>query len=112
MQGLPRTIVSDNGSEFRGLAMDQWASTAGVQRHFIQPGKPTQTAFVESFNGTMRDECLNTQWFRDLKEARNMIEMWRVDYNQNRPHSSLGGKTPEEYAAEFAIQPSPKAWAS
>lgn len=112
VRGLPGTIVSDNGSEFTGLAMDQWACAAGVTLHFIQPGKPTQNAFVESFNGTMRDECLNMQWFRDLKEARDMIEAWRVDYNQNRPHSSLGGLTPEEFAAGYNLESSPTAWAS
>ncbi len=112
VRGLPGTLVSDNGPEFTGLALDQWASAEGLQLHFIQPGKPTQNAFVESFNGTMRDECLNVQWFRSLKEARDKIELWRVDYNQNRPHSSLGGKTPEEFAAGFNLEPSPAAWAS
>ena len=80
---------------------------------FIQPGKPTQNAFVESFNGTIRDNCLNEHWFASLREARRLIEAWRIDYNTIRPHSSLDGATPEEFARLFENQkPSPVAWAN
>jgi putative transposase len=70
-----------------------------VRTHFIDPGKPTQNAFIESFNGSFRDECLNTSWFMSLEDARRIVEEWRLDYNEVRPHSSHGGKTPAEYAA-------------
>jgi putative transposase len=76
-----------------------WAQHRGVTPHLIDPGKPTQNAFIESFNGSFRDECLNTSWFMSLEDARRIIEEWRLDYNEVRPHSSLGGKTPAEYAA-------------
>ncbi len=79
-------------------ALDQWAYERGVELHFIQPGKPTQNAFVESFNGKFRDECLNANWFRSLANAMERIEIWRRDYNSHRPHSSLGNLTPEEFA--------------
>jgi putative transposase len=93
--------------------LDQWAYREGVELHFIQPGKPTQNAFVESFNGTVRDNCLNEHWFASLREARRIIEAWRIDYNTIRPHSSLDGATPEEFARSFENQkPSPMAWAS
>ncbi len=77
-----------------------WASTTRVQLHYIAPGKPTQNAFIESFNGKFRDECLNDNVFATLAQARRIIESWRVDYNENRPHRSLGQKTPKEFAAE------------
>jgi len=89
-RGLPRTIVCDNGPEFTGKEMFFWSQRTRVQLHFIQPGKPTQNAFVESFNGKFRDQCLNLNWFRDLAEARRTIEDWRVHYNEVRPHRSLG----------------------
>jgi putative transposase len=97
--GLPKTIVLDNGPEMRGQALDEWAYRNGVQLAFIQPGKPSQNAFVESFNGRFRDECLNEHWFLDLKDARKIIEAWRLDYNAKRPHSALGYQTPEEFAS-------------
>ena len=97
--GLPHTIVLDNGPEMRGLALDEWAYRNGVRLAFIEPGKPVQNAFVESFNGRFRDECLNEHWFLDLEDAREIIEAWRQDYNAKRPHSSLGYKTPEEFAS-------------
>ena len=81
--------------------MDQWAFANGVRLHFIEPGKPVQNAFIESFNGKFRDECLNQNWFASLAEARQVIEAWRLDYNTVRPHSSLGYRTPEEFAAEI-----------
>ena len=104
-RGLPETIQVDNGPEFISLAVDQWAYAHGVTLHFIDPGKPVQNAFIESFNGKFRDECLNQNWFENLEAARRIIEAWRVDYNTVRPHSSLGYRTPEEYAAEVAARP-------
>ncbi len=101
-RGLPRTIVTDNGPEFTSRVLDQWAYKAGVELHFIQPGKPVQNAFVESFNGKFRDECLNQSWFVSLADAGWAIGRWRLDYNQVRPHSSLGDLTPEEYAKKAA----------
>lgn len=101
-RGHPQRIVTDNGPEFTGKALDHWAYEHKVQLDFIEPGKPVQNAFVESFNGTLRNECLNEHWFLDLPEARQMIENWRIDYNQNRPHSSLEGKTPEEFFAQLS----------
>jgi putative transposase len=95
---LPKAIVIDNGSEFTGRAMDAWAHSKGIKLDFIRPGKPNENAFIESFNGKFRDECLNENWFLSLEDARRTIEEWRVDYNENRPHSSLGGLTPKEFA--------------
>jgi putative transposase len=80
-------IVSDNGPEFTGRALDRWASQHRVRLHFIQPGKPTQNAFIESFNGTLREECLSVDWFLDLLDARSRISRWRQEYNECRPHS-------------------------
>jgi putative transposase len=97
-RGLPERIVLDNGSEFRSEALDAWAYKHGVQLDFIEPGKPVQNAFVESFNGRMRDECLNQHWTRDVTEARTVIEAFRQDFNEVRPHSSLGQRTPSEFA--------------
>lgn len=98
-RGLPPTIITDNGSEFTSRAFDAWAYARGIKIEYIQPGKPIQNCFIESFNGSLRDECLNTHWFRTLREAEAAIEGWRIDYNQVRPHSSLGGRTPEEFAS-------------
>jgi putative transposase len=98
-RGLPREIVADNGPEMIGKVLDQWAWRNRVRLHFIDPGKPTQNAFIESFNGRFRDECLNENWFLDLADARRIIEAWRIDYNRSRPHSALGYATPEEFAA-------------
>jgi putative transposase len=96
--GLPKILVMDNGPEFSGRALDTWAYARGVQLRFIRPGKPTDNAFVESFNGKFRDECLNEHWFASVAEARALIEAWRVDYNTVRPHSALHGATPEQFA--------------
>jgi len=98
-RGLPKTIVVDNGPELISKALDDWACRNHVRLHFIQPGKPTQNAFVESFNGKFRDECLNEHWFISLADARRTIEAWRIDYNTQRPHSSLDYATPEEFAS-------------
>jgi putative transposase len=96
-RGLPKAIVIDNGSEFTGKAMDAWAFQNQIRLAFIRPGKPNENAFIESFNGKFRDECLNENWFLSLEDVRRTIEEWRREYNQERPHSSLGGKTPEEF---------------
>lgn len=98
-RGFPDVIVCDNGPEFTSQAVDQWAHARGVRLHFIEPGKPVQNAFAESFNGRLRDECLNDSWFVSLADAQQTIEAYRQDYNTARPHSSLGGLTPHEYAA-------------
>ncbi len=98
-RGLPEVITTDNGPEFIGKALDEWAYRKGVTLNFIRPGKPIDNAYVESFNGRFRDECLNINWFMNLKHARDIIEYWRQDYNEVRPHSSLNDKTPREYAA-------------
>jgi putative transposase len=95
----PDTIVSDNGTELTSNAILAWQQERGVQWHYIAPGKPMQNGFVESFNGRLRDECLNEHLFTNLKEARQIIEEWRIDYNTNRPHTSLNGLTPTEFAA-------------
>ena len=87
------------GTEFRSVALDQWAYTHYVTLAFIEPGRPVQNAFIESFNGRLRDECLNESWFTDLKDARDTIEAWRHDYNTVREHGQLGQLTPHEFAA-------------
>lgn len=97
-RGRPQVIVCDNGPEFISQAVDTWAYQRGIHLHFITPGKPNQNAFVESFNGRFREECLDLHWFGSLLEARAVIEAWRAEYNTERPHSSLGDRTPEEYA--------------
>ena len=100
-RGLPRVIVCDNGPEFAGQALDQWAHGRAVALQFIQPGKPIQNAFAESFNGRLRDECLNESWFVSLADAQQTIEAWRVDYNVARPHSGLANRTPAEFTRAF-----------
>lgn len=99
-RGLPQTIQVDNGPEFTGRALDEWAFRNLVKLHFIAPGKPVQNAVIESFNGKMRDECLNQEWFMDLNEARISIEKWREDYNLFRPHSSLDNLAPAVWAQQ------------
>jgi putative transposase len=97
-RGAPRTIRVDNGPEFISKALDRWAYEAGVTLDFSRPGKPTDNAFVESFNGRLRDECLNAHWFLSLADARSKIEAWRRHYNESRPHTALGWMTPREFA--------------
>jgi putative transposase len=97
--GLPKTIVVDNGPEFAGRTLDAWAYARGVTLRFIRPGKPIENAYVESFNGKFRDECLNEHWFVNLVDAKATIEAWRIDYNTVRPHSALAGRTPDQFAA-------------
>lgn len=99
LRGEPDSIVLDNGPEFVGKALDRWAYRHGVRLAFIRPGKPLENAFVESFHGRLRDECLNLHWFGSLPEVRGIVEAWRVDYNHRRPHSSLGYLTPAEFAS-------------
>lgn len=96
----PLHLVVDNGPEFASKAVDQWAAKRGVSLRFIDPGKPIQNAYIESFNGKFRDECLSQYWFISLEEARIVSEDWRVDYNERRPHQSLQYKTPVEFARE------------
>ena len=103
--GLPRTIVVDNGPEFAGRALDAWAYAHRLELRFIRPGKPIENAYVESFNGKFRDECLNEHWFVSIAEAQAVIEAWRVDYNTVRPHHSLGQQTPAAYAAAASAGP-------
>jgi putative transposase len=95
-RGRPAMIVSDNGTELTSRAVLEWTNRTGIAWHYIAPGKPVQNAFVESFNGKFRDECLNEEVFASLTEARAAIERWRLDYNQVRPHSAHRGLTPEE----------------
>jgi putative transposase len=98
-RGLPSSITVDHGPEFEGQVLDSWAYEAGVLLSFIRPGKPNENAYIESFNGKFRDECLNEHWFITMAQARRIIEAWRGEYNTERTHSSLGNITPEEYAA-------------
>jgi putative transposase len=104
-RGLPKILVMDNGPEFAGRALDVWAYRQGVTLHFIEPGKPVQNAYIESFNGKMRDECLNEHCFLSLGEARQTIEAWRRDYNEVRPHRALGNRTPKEFCGAGAALP-------
>ena len=97
-RGLPEAIVLDNGPEFRGRALAAWSEERRVRLEFIQPGKPAQNAYAESFNGRLRDECLNANWFTSLSDARRKLESWRLDYNDLRPHSSLNSLPPAEFA--------------
>lgn len=100
-RGLPKVIRSDNGKEFCGKAMVTWAHARGVQLRLIEPGKPNQNAYIESFNGRLRDECLNEHWFPSLLHARAEIERWRREYNEERPKKALGGLTPSAYAKQL-----------
>ncbi len=106
-RGGPKYLFADNGAEFTGQLVDLWAYHHGVRIDFSRPGKPTDNAFIETFNGSLRDECLNQHWFETIGEAKSLIEAWRLDYNESRPHMALGNKTPLEYAL-FAV-PSPGA---
>lgn len=97
-RGLSLSITVDHGPEFEGQVLDAWAYERGVRLNFIRPGKPVENAYVESFNGRFRDECLNEHWFLTMAHARRIIEAWRIEYNTERPHSSLGDLTPEQFA--------------
>jgi putative transposase len=98
LRGLPESITTDNGSEFAGKAMEVWAYQNGVKLDLIRPGKPVENGHIESFNGRLRDECLNGEIFFDLADAGEKLERWRTDYNERRPHSSLDDRTPAEFA--------------
>ena len=98
-RGCPKALLSDNGPEFTSWAMEAWGLNRKLRHEFIEPGKPVQNAFIESFNGRLREECLNRSWFTSLADARRQLEAWRNDYNNERPHSSLGYRTPMEFAA-------------
>ncbi len=104
-RGYPKAVVVDNGPEFRGLAMDQWAYRHGVELLFIEPGRLVQNAYFESFNGRLRDECLHSEWFVGLQDAIEKIEAWRIDYNEVGPHGSLGQVPPAEFAFTLKRQP-------
>jgi len=101
-RGTPRILFCDNGSEFTSQAMDLWAYHNRVKIDFSRPGKPTDNAYIESFNGTLRAECLDAHWFGDLAEACQRIEAWKLEYNASRPHRALGERTPNEFAREIA----------
>jgi putative transposase len=98
VRGLPLSITVDHGPEFEGQVLDAWAYQRGVRLSFIRPGKPVENAYIESFDGRFRDECLNEHWFMTMAHARGVIEAWHVEYNTERPHSSLGNQTPEHFA--------------
>ena len=104
LRGKPTTVVSDNGTEFTSNAILTFADDRKIDWHYIAPGKPTQNAFIESFNGRLRDELLNETLFPSLHHARVTLAAWRTDYNTERPHSRLGWQTPAEFAQTFALQ--------
>lgn len=102
-RGSPASITVDNGPEFAGRALDAWAYQRGIRLRFIRPGKPIENAYAESFNGRLRDECLNEHWFSSIGHARDLIGTWQKEYNHERPHSSLGNATPAEFADQWRL---------
>ena len=102
-RGSPNAILSDNGTEFTSNAILKWSYENQISWRYIQPGKPMQNGYIESFNGKLRDECLNENWFLNLKDAQNIIEHWRWDYNEHRPHTSLKGLSPEQFARNVQV---------
>lgn len=104
LRGVPRTIRCDNGPKFVSKVLDKWAYENNISLDFSRPGKPTDNAFAESFIGSLRDECLNVNWFLSLEDAQDKIESWRIDYNEYRPHSSLDYKTPCDFAKSRLIE--------
>ena len=102
-RGLPERIITDNGPEFTGRVMDAWAYAREVKLHFIEPGKPMQNGYIESFNGKFRDECLNENWFVDLPDVRQITKKYQMHYNQERPHSALGNLTPMEFVTQAEL---------
>jgi len=102
-RGAPKVLFCDNGPEFTGQMMDLWAYKNEVKIDFSRPGKPTDNAFCESFNGTFRSECLDTNWFCSLEDARRIIDAWRQEYNVSRPHRALADRTPAEFASQIAV---------
>ncbi len=107
--GLPQVITADNGTEFTSRAVDEWAHRNGVKLDFIRPGKPIENAYIESFNGRLRQECLEENWFMSLEDAKIKIEAWRKDYNEHRPHSSLKDETPQAFAEDWQLSRTAKA---
>lgn len=105
LRGKPESITTDNGGEFAGRAMEVWAHQSSVKMNFIRPGRPVENGFIESFNGRLRDECLNGQVFFDLTDAQRKLEEWRTDYNEHRPHSALADRTPSEFAKAAGYRP-------
>lgn len=103
-RGVPKYLFADNGSEFSGRLTDLWAYHHKVRIDFSRPGKPTDNCYVETFNGSLRDECLNVHWFETMEEAKVIIEAWRCDYNETRPHMALNDVAPEEYARQSGVQ--------
>ena len=103
LRGLPKAIGTDQGPELTSRALDLWAYVNQVKIDFSRPGKPTDNADVESFNGRFRDECLNSHWFVSMQDARQEIEFWRVDYNESRPQEALGNRTPKEFVTAVSI---------
>ena len=103
-RGAPERVYCDNGSEFAGRLVDLWAYGNNVTLEFSRPGKPTDNAFIESFNGSLRDECLNLHWFADLSDAREKLSAWQVEYNGSRPHKALNQLSPLEFSAQWAQQ--------
>lgn len=103
-RGWPERIRVDNGPEFISKALDNWAYVNNIKLEFSRPGKPVDNAFIESFNGSLRDECLNTNWFLSIEDAKNKLEVWRMDYNEYRPHSSLGNMTPSDFARSLPTE--------
>lgn len=104
LRGVPEIICVDNGSEFTSKAVDEWAYINGVKIHFIKPGKPTENAHIEAFNRRFRDECLDVTVFKDIQHAREEMESWKTEYNNWRPHSSLGNLTPREFARRKSLK--------
>ena len=102
-RGAPKFLFADNGAEFTGHLVDLWAYHHNVRIDFSRPGKPTDNAFIETFNGSLRDECLNLHWFDNLAEAKRLIEAWRIDYNVSRPHMGIGNIPPKEYALQVRL---------
>jgi putative transposase len=103
--GVPKSITVDHGTEFMSKALEEWAWNKGVKLDFIRPGKPNENAHIESFNGRLRDECLNVNQFLSMDDAKRKIEAWRLDYNEARPHGSLRDLTPSEFAKRSQQQP-------
>ena len=99
--GLPKSIRVDNGTEFASKVVDEWAYRKGIKLEFSRPGKPMDNGYIESFNGKLRAECLNQNWFESIEEARGKVEQWRVEYNEYRPHSALGQQTPRAFEQEW-----------
>ncbi|MDI7223740.1 integrase core domain-containing protein [Leptospira santarosai] len=102
--GLPKQIVVGNGPEFTSKSFLKWTQEKGIDIHFTTPGKPTENAFIESFNGKMRNRCLNENWFKNIEEARRLVEDWRNFYNSERPHSSLGGTNSRRIFKVFCLR--------